>query len=69
MIEGTVTDSGEDEVVQASAARFLIDGGEEDAASVLLSCSLNFWESGDTCFVGDEVHSALHVKLTGPRAA
>ncbi len=64
-----MTESGQDEVIQASAARFLIDGGEEDAASVLLSCSLRFWESGDTWFVGDEVHSALHVKLTGPRAA
>lgn len=53
----------------ASAVRFLIDGGEEDAASVLLSCSLRVWESGDTWYSGDELHSALHVKLTGPRAA
>lgn len=41
----------------------------EDAASVLLSCSLEFWQSGDTWYVGDETHHALHVKLTGPRAA
>ena len=60
--------SDEDEVVLASAARYLVDGGEEDAASVLLSCTLDFWESGDTWYVGDETHSALHVKLTGPRA-
>ena len=53
----------------ASAARFLIDGREEDAASVLLSCALSSWESGDTWFVGDEVHSALHLSVTGPRAA
>lgn len=59
----------EDDIVLASAARFLIDGGEEDAASVLLSCSLAFWSSGDTWYVGDEMHEAQHVKLTGPRAA
>ncbi|MBC7263699.1 MAG: hypothetical protein H5T64_04995 [Chloroflexi bacterium] len=53
----------------ASAARFLIEGQEEDAASVLLSCSLDVWESGDTWYVGDEVHYALHITLTGPRAA
>jgi len=58
-----------DEQILASAARFLIDGREEDAASVLLSCSLSIWESGDTWFVGDEVHSALHVELRGPRVA
>jgi hypothetical protein len=28
-----------------------------------------FWPSGDTWFVGDETHEALHVKLVGPRAA
>jgi len=56
-------------VVQASAARFLIDGGEENAASVLLSCELTFEESGDTWYSGDEVLYALHIKLTGPRAA
>lgn len=55
--------------LQASAVRFLIDGAEEDAASVLLACSLGVWESGDTWFVGDEVTHALHIKLTGPRAA
>lgn len=64
-----MTEPSEDDIVLASAARFLVDGGEEDAASVLLSCSLEFWRSGDTWYVGDEVHEALHVKLTGPRAA
>jgi hypothetical protein len=34
----SATDLDEDGV-QASAARYLIDGGEEDAASVLLACS------------------------------
>jgi len=64
-----MTDSNDDDVVLASAARFLIDGGEEDAASVLLSCELRFWPSGDTWYVGDETHEALHVSLTGPRSA
>lgn len=66
-----MTGPSEDSVVLASAARFLVDGGEEDAASVLLSCSfsLEFWRSGDTWYVGDEIHDALHVKLIGPRAA
>ena len=64
-----MTEPSEDDIILASAARFLIDGEEEDAASVLLSCSLEFWYSGDTWYVGDEQHEALHVKLTGPRAA
>jgi hypothetical protein len=36
------------DVLVASAARFLIDGGEEDAASVLLSCSLSSDVNEDT---------------------
>ncbi len=55
--------------VLASAARFLIEGGEEDLASILLSCSIAIWESGDTWYVGDETHFALHITITGPRAA
>lgn len=58
-----------EESVIASAARFLIDGGEEDAANVLLSCQLDLFRSGDTWYAGDETHYALHVKLTGSRAA
>jgi hypothetical protein len=53
----------DDDVLQASAARFLIDGGEEDAASVLLSCTLRIYHSGDTWFVGDETH---FTHLQGP---
>jgi hypothetical protein len=53
----------------ASVAKFLIDGGEEDAASILLACSLSVWTSGDSWYVGDEVHYAVHVEITGPRAA
>lgn len=59
----------DDEVIQASAAQFLIDGGEEDAASVLLSCDLNVYDSGDQSFAGDEIHYAVHVELRGPRSA
>lgn len=57
------------DVLVASAARFLVDGGEEDAASVLLACKLKVFESGDTWWVGDESHAALHVEVHGPRAA
>lgn len=64
-----VTEPDDPDVVLASAARFLIDGGEEDAANVLLSCTLRFWPSGDTYYVGDETHKALHLSLTGPRSA
>ena len=56
-------------VLLPSAAQFLIDGGEENAANVLLACQLRVWESGDTWWVGNEAHSALHVELTGPRVA
>lgn len=58
-----------DDQILASAVRFLIDGHEEDAASVLLSCSLNIWDSGDSWYVGSETTHGLHVDLTGPRAA
>src|SRR5262245_25487094 len=59
------------DVLLASAARFLIDGGEEDAASILLSCSLTFefqrqgWrEPGGEVWV--HTYDAV---LAGPRAA
>jgi hypothetical protein len=53
----------------ASIARFLIDGGQEYAASVVLSCNLTEWESGDSWWAGDEQTFAVHVNLTGPRQA
>jgi hypothetical protein len=55
--------------ILASAARFLVDGGEHDAANMLLACSLEVWESGDTWWAGDELLSALHVSVSGPRSA
>lgn len=53
----------------ANIARFLIDGNEEDAANLVLSCELELWESGDSWFVGDETHYALHVNVNAPRVA
>src|SRR5215471_4820951 len=56
-------------VLQASAARFLIAGAEDDAANVLLACELDLWPSRDTWYAGDEVLHAVHISLAGPRAA
>ncbi|MHB8119755.1 MAG: hypothetical protein ACYDHX_13685 [Methanothrix sp.] len=56
-----------DERLLASAIRFLIDGGEDVAANVLLSCSLDRWVVESFCF-GEEVYK-IAIKLTGPRAA
>lgn len=58
-----------DSIIQGSVARFLIDGNEEDAANILLSCALEIEDSGDSWWQGDEQIWAVHVKLTGPRAA
>lgn len=55
--------SSHDQIL-ASAVRFLIDGGEEDAASVLLSCSL---ESEVTDSWMD--YSKLHISLRCPRSS
>lgn len=52
----------------ASAASYLIEGGEEDAASVLLSCSLETWTI-DSFWAGSEMYTKIAIKLTGPRAA
>lgn len=52
----------------ASAARFLIDGGEEDAANVLLSCSLDTWTI-DSIWGSEGLYEKIAIKLTGPRAA
>ena len=58
-----------DDQLLASVVRFLIDGGEEDAASIILSCTLSQWESGDSWWAGDEQTFAIHVNLVGPRQA
>lgn len=51
----------------ASAVRFLIDFGEEDAASVLLSCSLDLWDI-ESYYGSNETYTKIAIKLTGPRA-
>lgn len=50
----------------ASAAKFLIEGGEEDAASILLACDFHVrvWEAEY-----DESPELWFVDLTGPRVA
>jgi hypothetical protein len=59
-----------DDVLLANAARFLIDGGEEDAASVLLSCRLVLEFLNVYFPIGGEGESTEYaVRLTGPRAA
>lgn len=52
----------------ASAAQFLIDGNEEDAASVLLACelTLDFYDGG---YSGSNYVYGREAVLTGPRAA
>jgi hypothetical protein len=57
------------DVLIASAASFLIDGGEEDSAGVLLSCTIDTWDSGDNWLSGNQLLTGLHIELTGPRAA
>jgi hypothetical protein len=57
------------DVLLAGAARFLIDGGEEDAASVLLSCSLSWDATEDPDPWWDKPHYGLDVTVIGPRAA
>lgn len=57
------------EQIHASAVRFLLDGGEFEAANCMLACRLNVFESGDTWHVGEEVHCAVHVEIRGPRPA
>lgn len=57
-----------DEQVLASAAQFLIEGGEEDAASVILACSLALETIGGG-FSGNEYVHSVRVNLRGPRSA
>jgi hypothetical protein len=52
-----------------SAARFLIDGGEEDVANLLLACSLDIIESVDHWWSGNVQLSAVQITISGPRAA
>src|SRR5690242_5168394 len=54
----------------ATAAQYLIDGEEYDAANVLLSCSLDYNESGGELFSIDDtdIIQPVVITLMGPRA-
>jgi hypothetical protein len=53
----------------ASAAKFLIEGGEEEAASVLLSCTVLEIGVGSGSFSGDRTIYSAWIRLRGPRIA
>jgi hypothetical protein len=53
----------------ASAVRYLIDGEEERAANVLLSCSAEFREGPREHGTDGLMYRAIIVELRGPRAA
>jgi hypothetical protein len=54
------------ERLHASAVAFLLDGGEEEAAGLLLGCSLAAWPVGQD-WDEDCVQIGLRVELAGPR--
>lgn len=58
-----------DERLHASAVRFLIDGGEDVAARVLLSCTLEHSVSECHGGYGGDDYYDIAIKLSGPRAA
>ncbi len=55
------------EQLLASATRFLIDGGEDDAASILLACSIRVW-AGDGGWSDGEWIENVSIDLEGPRS-
>jgi hypothetical protein len=55
--------------VLASAARFLIDGREEQAADVLLSCSLELSARSSGWHSGGQLVYETYVTVSGPRSA
>lgn len=55
------------EQVLASAAQFLIDGHEDNAASVLLACTLAL-EFDNGGYGGNHYYSTYDAVLAGPRA-
>jgi hypothetical protein len=61
-----MTDRPTEDQLFASAVKFLIEGGEEEAASILLSCDfyMAVWDAEY-----DEVPERWFVNLTGPRVA
>lgn len=59
------------ERLTASAAQFLLDGGDESAAKVLLACTLDVWYDGDGWYdqASQRRYEWVVVALAGPRAA
>jgi hypothetical protein len=53
----------------ASAARFLIEGGEEEAANVILACRLESIETTNSTYSGNTTVYSVIVRLRGPRLA
>jgi hypothetical protein len=54
------------EQLHASAVAFLLEGGGEEAAAVLLGCSLSAWPTGQD-WIEEDVQVGLRVELAGPR--
>lgn len=53
----------------ASASRFLIEGGENEAASVLLSCTVDGFWADPADPINDTYAAPAYLHLIGPRAA
>ena len=58
-----------DEKLHASAVQFLLDRHEEDAANLLLSCTLQISGADSRVYIGSEHICAVEVHLVGPRIA
>lgn len=56
-----------DETWVPSAVQYLVDGGEYDAANLLLACEVQWWET-DTWWQGNELIYGIRLELAGPRA-
>jgi hypothetical protein len=56
------------EQIHASAVAFLLEGGDKEAASLLLACALSTWPVGQD-WIEEAVQVGLHVELVGPREA
>jgi hypothetical protein len=55
------------EQLHASAVAFLLEGDDEEAADVLLGCSLSTWPVGQDWIDEGGVQVGLRVELAGPR--
>src|SRR5688572_10234179 len=57
------------ETLHASAVKFLIEGGEEEAANILLACRAVQLEYGSGAMTGDRYVRSCWMHLRGPRVA